>query len=274
MPALSKIEVSSLSLVSVKPLPLYCLLLTTYCLLLTACQTVETLLPTPTPTATATSTQTPTPTIVWFPPTNTPTPFPTLEIPPTPDQRTGIGEVLYTDDFSTGKGWPLLTSSRGNVALSKNSLTLTVFEPRASVSSVLQGAVFANFYLEITAKTSLCSGEDQYGLLFRVASQADFYRFALTCDGQTRLDRLVDGTASSPQTWMFTSAVPVGPSGTVRLAVWAVGREMRFFINDQFQFSVSDPAIPSGGIGVFARTAGDTALTVNFLDLIVHAINP
>ncbi|HNB55236.1 MAG TPA: hypothetical protein PK530_25010, partial [Anaerolineales bacterium] len=193
---------------------------------------------------------------------------------PTPDQRAGIGELLYSDDFRTGEGWSLLTSPRGNVALSTNSLTLAVFGARASVSSLLQGKIFGNFYLEITARTSLCSGEDQYGLLFREASNADFYRFALTCNGQTRLDRLVGGTASSPQDWMFTSAVPVGPLGTVRLAVWAVGREMRFFINDQFQFAVSDPMLSSGGIGVFARSAGETALTVNFSDLEVYAVSP
>jgi len=238
---------------------------------LAACQPVE--LPSPTPTATPTPTLTATPTIIWFPPTNTLTPFPTLEITPTPDQRTGIGEVLYADDFSTGEGWPLLSSPRGNVALGLNTLALTVFEPRAAVSSVRQGVVFSNFYLEVTAQTSLCSGEDQYGILFRAASQVDFYRFALSCNGQTRLDRLVGGTASSPQPWMFTSAVPSAPSSTVRLAVWAVGREMRFFINDQFQFEISDPMIPSGGIGVFARAAGDTAVTVNFLDLVVYAIS-
>lgn len=195
-------------------------------------------------------------------------------MPPTPDQRAGIGELIYEDDFSTGDGWPFLTSARGNVALSPSSLTLTVFEPRASVSSVLQGLVFSDFYLEITAKTSLCRGEDQYGVLFRSQSPVDFYRFAVSCDGQTRLDRLVGGVASSPQTWMFTSAVPVGPAGTVKLAVWAVGWEMRFFISDQFQFSVSDPMLSFGGVGVFARAAGETAVTVNFSDLAVYSVNP
>jgi hypothetical protein len=238
---------------------------------LVACQPSE-LLP-PTPTTTSTPTLTPTATIVWFPPTNTPTPFPTLEITPTPDQRTGIGEVLYTDDFGTGEGWPLTTSARGNVALGLNELTLTLFEPRASVSSVRQGVVFSDFYLEITVRTSLCHGEDEFGLLLRAASQVDFYRFSLSCNGQTRLDRLVGGTASSPQPWIFTSAVPSAAPSTVKLAVWAMGREMRFFINDQFQFEISDPMIPIGGIGVFARAAGETAVTVNFSDLVVYAIS-
>jgi hypothetical protein len=242
----------------------------TFLHLLTGCQTPEISPPSPTP-AEAVN---PTPSVVWFPPTQTPTLFPTIEIPPTPELRPGIGEVLYADDFSTGEGWPLLTSLRGNVALGKGTLALTVLEPRASVMSIREGLILSDFYLEITAKTSLCSGEDQYGVMFRVASQADFYRFALSCNGQTRLDRLYGGIASSPQPWMFTSAVPSAPFSTVRLGIWAVGNEMRFFINDHHQFTVSDSLHPSGGIGVFARSAGDTALTVNFLDLRVWGVNP
>ncbi len=251
----------------------YGILFTVSCILLAACQPAELPLITPTLAATATLTLTPSPTIVWFPPTNTPTPYPTLEMTPTPDQRSGIGDLLFADDFSTGEGWPLTTSARGNVALGVNELTLTVFEPRAAVSSVRQGVVFSDFYLEITARTSLCQGEDEFGLLFRAASQVDFYRFSLSCDGQTRLDRLVGGTASSPQPWLVTSAVPSAAPSTLKLAVWAVGREMRFFINDQFQFTVSDPMLLSGGVGVFARAAGDTAVTVNFSDLVIYEVS-
>jgi hypothetical protein len=47
---------------------------------------------------------------------------------------------------------------------------------------------------------------------------------------------------------------------------------MRFFINDQYQFSVSDPLFPSGAIGVFVRSAGETAVTVSFSDLDVYRI--
>jgi hypothetical protein len=49
---------------------------------------------------------------------------------------------------------------------------------------------------------------------------------------------------------------------------------MRFFINDQYQFTVNDPLLPSGNIGVFARSIGETAVTVNFSDLIVRQIEP
>ena len=47
---------------------------------------------------------------------------------------------------------------------------------------------------------------------------------------------------------------------------------MRFFINDEYQFSVRDPLLASGRLGVFARSAGDTAVTVNFSNLVVREI--
>jgi hypothetical protein len=58
------------------------------------------------------------------------------------------------------------------------------------------------------------------------------------------------------------------------LAVWAVGKEMRFFVNDYYIFSVSDPAQAKGNLGVFARSAGEMAVTVSFSDLEVREVNP
>jgi hypothetical protein len=47
---------------------------------------------------------------------------------------------------------------------------------------------------------------------------------------------------------------------------------MRFFVNDEYQFTVSDPLLPAGSLGVFARSAGDMDVTVSFTDLIVRDI--
>ena len=83
---------------------------------------------------------------------------------------------------------------------------------------------------------------------------------------------MTGGTGGSPQPWLASASVPQGAPSTSKLGVWAVGREMRFFINDEFQFAVSDPYHPSGLIGVFARSAGENAVTVSFSDLKVYAV--
>jgi hypothetical protein len=63
-----------------------------------------------------------------------------------------------------------------------------------------------------------------------------------------------------------------GAPNTARLGVWVVGKEMRFFANDLYLFTVNDSTIPAGALGVFARAAGDLAVTVNFSQLIVREV--
>ena len=227
---------------------------------------------TPTPTGTPSPTETPTPTVVWFPPTETPTPFTFHEPSPTPEMRPGIGDLLLEDDFSDPAPWLLGQSSKGTVALGGGELTLAIVQPRAYLFSTRTEPTFDDFYAEITASPSLCAGQDEYGMLFRVGSPGDFYRFSLSCDGQVRLDRVTGGTAGSPQPWLRSASVPAGAPGISRLGVWAVGPELHFFVNDAFQFAVHDRYLARGLIGVFARSAGENAVTVSFSELRVYRV--
>jgi hypothetical protein len=71
---------------------------------------------------------------------------------------------------------------------------------------------------------------------------------------------------------MVTGVVPSGAPKSNRMAVWVKDKEMSFFIDDIHQFTLSDPMLVSGLIGVFARSAGDNAVTVNFSDLVVYDV--
>ena len=225
-------------------------------------------LPTDTPTPTITST----PTIIWFPPTATATFLPTVIPSPTPELRPGVAGILLEDDFSTTDHWLTGDLGKGVIALGLNELTLALSQPKGYLFSFRDEPTFDDFYAEITASTSLCTGLDEYGMLIRYNSQVDFYRFSLSCNGQTRLDKLVGGTASSPQPWLASQSVPSAAPSESRLGVWASGSDLRFFINDEFQFAVSDRTLPRGMIGVFARSGGENAVTVSFSDLVVYQV--
>ena len=215
-----------------------------------------------------------TPTIVWFPPTEIPTPFPTPVVTPTEDMRPNTGDILFEDDFSSRTGWTLTHSQTGSVAYGKNELTIAIGETNAYLFSVREEPTFSDFYLEITAEPNLCKDLDEYGVLIRVTPTIDYYRFSLSCNGQIRLDRVSGGQASSPQPWILSGAVPPGAPSSSRLGISAEGEEMSFFVNGQYQFSIHDPRLTSGGVGVFARSTNNTAVTINFSDLIVYEINP
>lgn len=229
---------------------------------------------TPTESSTPTPSATPTATIVWFPPTPTFTPRPTQATNPTPQMLEPLGALLLSDDFEQPEAWELGSSARGNAAIGNQRLTVAVMQPRSLLFSLRKGPVLEEAYIEITASPNLCSGLDEYGLMFRVSSLGDFYRYSLSCNGQVRLDRVAGAVASSPQPWTVSGQAPPGAPGSVRLGVWIKGTEMRFFLNGEFQFSVRTPVLAGGVIGVFARTAGDKPLSVSFSELRIYSINP
>ncbi|MCK4724743.1 MAG: hypothetical protein KAT29_03030 [Anaerolineales bacterium] len=241
-------------------------------LVLNACLPMGTPIPFPSETPVLTSTLTPTETIVWFPATATPTPFSTPVVTATEILKPEIGEIIFSDDFSSADRWALGTSDAGGAALGRNELTIAISKPGTYIFTLRNEPILRDFYAEITASPTLCRALDEYGLLFRWGSMGDFYRYSLSCDGQVRLDRLTGGTAASPQPWMATGVVPPGAPKLTRLAVWVNGNEMMFFVDDNHQFTLSDPMLSSGLLGLFARSAGDNAVTVNFSDLVVHEV--
>lgn len=237
--------------------------------LLTGCVDAEV---EPLPTYTPAPTLPPTATIDWFPATATPTRLPTLPVNPTPDQRPAIGEVKLADDFLQSDTWQTIENNQGTVAFGKGDLTIAISKPRGYLSSINKQAMLTDFYLELTMSPSLCKGDDAYGLFFRAAGSFDNYRLVINCSGKVRLERMVSGKPVPLHDWEASGQVPPGSPLEIRVGVWAVRNEFRIFINDFYQFAVRDPVYKAGGIGVFARSGGDNALTVSFSDLVVRGI--
>ncbi len=224
------------------------------------------------PSATSFSAATATPTIVWFPPTPTFTPYATQAVIPTPEMHPGLGDVLVSDGFSSAFAWQTSKTEAGSVVVENDELDVALHQPQAYLSSLLAQPVPDNFYVEITASPSLCMGNDTYGLLLRATGTQNFYRLLLSCSGQIRLERIVNGQVSLMQDWTPSGQVPPGAPGAARIAVWAVGPEIRVFVNDIYQFSARDPVLSSGSLGVFARSGGQNDVTVSFTELVIRQV--
>ena len=213
----------------------------------------------------------PTPTIVWFPPSETPTAQPVITRRPTPERKPGIGSLLVTDDFSSRSLWNPAASEDATIELGRNRLTIAV-QPGVNAFRVRQGPLLTDFYAEVTARPSLCRDQDEYGLLFRAPSNAAYYAFVLSCDGTARAERVRFNRAYPLQSGIPSADVPLGAPGEVRLGVWVSGSEMRFFLNERYQFSATDPALKAGSVGVFARSRGQTPVTILFSDLSISDV--
>jgi hypothetical protein len=224
------------------------------------------------PTETATLTLTPTITIDWFPATATSTPRPTQVIEPTPEMRPGIGGVLVEDLFSSEGEWRTGNFSAGNVTRVNDSVTIAIQLSKANLLSLESKNTLRNFNLDTKVQINLCRDQDVYGLLIRSASEWNYYRFLVNCQGYARAERIRDGATTLMQDWTPTGLPPGAPL-EVSLGIWADGGEMRFFANNAFVFSVKDPIFAEGTIGVFARADGDSPVTVRFSEMKIHSIN-
>ena len=229
------------------------------------------------PPAPATATETPAPsptaTIQWFPSTSTPTPQPIITPSATPLSLPGLGDEIFTDDFTSSIYWNTASSDEGSVSVSRDRITIAVKAPDTALFSLRSVPLLTDFYAEINAHPALCRGGDSYGLLFR-ANNLDSYRYVLACDGTVRLEmkkaynrpRVLAGPTLSGD-------APPGSPGDVRLGVWATGAEMRFFLNGRYQFTVTDVNFSSGTLGVFVQSSPlNSATTVTFSDLIVQSV--
>jgi len=241
---------------------LYGLLLPVACLPLGSIPSTATPLPA--------DTATPTPTIIWFPSSATPTLLTVPTYTGTPEMGPGIGASTLRDEFSDDSVWDTAASDNGSATINRNRLTLAV-QPGYYLSSMRRQVSLSDFYAEITARPSLCRGEDNYGIIVRGVGSY-FYRFVLTCDHEIRAERVNGGTKLTLHEPVPSGDAPGAP-GEVRIGVWAVGNEMRLFLNERYQFSVSDPSFPSGAFGVYVRSMGDTPVTVLFSDLEVYEVD-
>ncbi len=242
---------------------------------LSACMPLDNFLITSTPVV-PTSTPLPTATRIWFPASATPTLQPSSAAQsatlPTPEMRPHIGDIILEDDFSEETLWDIASSEQASASLNNYRLVLSA-QSGIYMMSLRHDVILTDFYAELTAQPNLCKDEDNYGMLIR-ASSAAYYRYALACDGTVRVERYSSGNRLVLVGPDPSGDAPPGAPGNVRMGVWAVGKEMRFFLNGRFQFSVIDPSFPSGTIGVFARSVGDTPVVIAFSDLIVREINP
>src|SRR5678816_661764 len=218
-----------------------------------------------------TDTPLPAATIDWFPASATPT----LKVLPintaTPEMNPGIGQELIKDNFSDKTLWDTVDSGLASATIKDHHLTLAV-EPGVSVASLRRDVTFRDFYAEITARIALCRADDNYGIIIRSIGDS-FYRFILSCNGLIRVERIKSSVRLLLSESIPSADVPMGAPGEVRIGIWAVGGEMRLFLNGRYQFSIMEKTFPSGAFGVFAQSRGDSPVTVTFSDLKVYDLS-
>lgn len=225
----------------------------------------------------------PTPTSTPLPPTAT-VAFPTLvptqtatpgaSATPAPNVDAERGQLLLTDSFDDREVWLVSESQSGGSSVGGGRLSISVRERRAYHFVTRSRDFFGDALVEVDVYTELCEPGDEFGLMFRVNSLGEHYRFVIGCDGAARASRALQDGSRGLTLWVSSPAIlPLSPVRN-HLALLARGDTFHFFVNDVELFTVRDVTLTSGLLGLMARAGPGGQVSVSFDDLTVYALRP
>jgi hypothetical protein len=237
-------------------------------------------IPPATPTITPTFTQVPTETA-----TSTSTPVPSIT-PPASDPRLYLGAPSAVDPMDNADTWhwPTGTQEYTSIDFKDGFMEFTGLQDLAGWRLPMT-ASGTDVYIEMTVRTGQCSGEDNYGIIFRVPvfHEADRgYLFTISCDGRYRLTKW-DGQAGTGGVgirlvdWRSNANINAGANQTNRIGVLTVDNRFYLYangylLNDSFILEDTKDPYPGGYFGVFVTSRETPNFTI-YVDEMSYWLN-
>jgi hypothetical protein len=193
---------------------------------------------------------------------------------PVDDPALTLGTPTWKDSFDNGDNWPLGVDKYVDLKVSSGSLQMVGLTSKNGWRLSRQKAT--NFYLQLTGKMSTCSGEDQFGLFFRVPnlSLADRgYLFGISCDGKFALRKWNIDVMTVLDNWKTSNAILKGSNQINRLGVMAKGNAIKLYINGVLVDTIKDTSFSQGYIGLYVGSKETKNLTA-VLDEIAYWVLP
>jgi len=188
-----------------------------------------------------------------------PTTTPTLQASVTPTQtptsgpKSSLGEPDVKITFNNGNEGFFVDDDEYTIIDVENSALVM----KSTMKVIgwhgwsMQYKKMGDFYLESIIKTRTCSGNDEYGLIFRAPNYSSGYFFALSCDGKYSLLTLTDKFRPVIN-WTSSADINSGSGKINILGVKAQGNHYSLFINDKLQQEIDDNSfLGQGTFGAF-----------------------
>ena len=244
------------------------------CLFLSACFPEAPILE-PSATLAPSETPVPTATIDWFPATATkPEPTPTAQPNQDIPENAERGDIIIEDDFSDETFWETKNNPGFKISYEPNALSVVITGVKTEAVSLSEHILPQDFYLTFTIETSMCSDNDQYGIIFWRNSSSGTFRFWANCQGQLMVDRVLPDGTSRLVNWQGARKLAPGAPARNVYGILAKEGNVDFYVNDTYQFSYKTRPNLSGGLGIIAHTAGSSDLSIRFSDLIISEPTP
>jgi hypothetical protein len=210
-------------------------------------------------------------TAVANPPGYTPNPIQPTVIPtPTQENFQGsLGMPSWRDQLNNGGGWSLNSPNTDTpnvtIKVENGALLMTRSVPYGGKNWWLNYQTIQDFYLEGKFITEGCSGDDQYGLIFRAPTYFDGfgYYFTVTCEGYFNLMRWDSNGAANLFNWEKPEAIQAGSNQTNAFGIWAKGGLIRLYANGKMIKEVTDSSLRNKGhFGLFIDSRQTPGFTI------------
>jgi hypothetical protein len=179
------------------------------------------------------------------------------------DPRTQLGLPTWHDNFTDDTNWPTGEDTFTAAEIEDGTMK---FKGLSNLDGWrITWKEFSDAYLEMTLKTTSCTGLDHYGMIFRVPdkTKADKgYLFGISCDGRFSLRDWDGKEMNSLIDWTSSEAIKAGADQTNRIGVMARGDHLVFYANGILLGEIRDSTYTKGVFGVFIGARETTHLEV------------
>lgn len=182
--------------------------------------------------------------------------------------------VLLVENFTVGRtgNWLTEADDLGLTAVLNERMLIEVNAANTIQYTTLQERPFGDFVLELEVTQLAGSLESSFGVLFRMQSPQEFFRFDITGNGRYNIERHnANGSWSRfVEDWPISTAIKQGYNVTNLLRVYAEGPVIAVYANGELLHQFEDPSYSEGNIALTGGTFGQSGLSVSFDNLVVQ----
>lgn len=182
-------------------------------------------------------------------------------------------DILFSESFTDGSigPWLLESDEQGQTIIADGRLVIALDALNLVQYTTLGDLNFSDFVLTFEASQTAGNPNSSYGLLWRMNSPNQFYRFEINSAGLYLVERR-DGDGLIRELsagWQPTSALLTGLNATNHVRLEAIGSQMKFYVNQQLIYEIADGTYLQGGIALDAGTFSEGGLQVTFDNLVI-----
>ncbi|MCX6670130.1 MAG: hypothetical protein NTV25_10075 [Methanothrix sp.] len=185
----------------------------------------------------------------------------------------GVGDLLYSDDFSSSKsGWPQY--SKGDFsALYKNGKYHETAVPALYWNfRIFPRLNFSDFVLEVEATKEAGPDDNAFGVLVREFDAGrNSYAFLLSSDGYYQVKKAQNNSWVYVPDWAKSSAIKTGNATNI-VKVVCNGDKFSFYANGVKLTDYNDSSYANGHIALAVESKSEGNVTIGFDNLTVRAI--